>query len=208
MPDAPSALDLQPGSDTGSSNADSITSDTTPTFSGTAPADTLVQLYAGANVVGSITSDVTTGAWTITSSALNAGTYVFTAKSVGLYGSSAASPGLSVTIYTALTVTINQAGAPGRPDRDVSRSTSPSSSARRSADFATGDVTFTGTAGGSKTGTVTGSGTTYNVAVTGMTTAGSIIATVGAGTAMTPPATPNAASTSTDHTVAWRDGRP
>ncbi len=36
------------------------------------------------------------------------------------------------------------------------------------ADFATGDVTLTGTAGAT-TATVTGSGTTYNVAVTGMT---------------------------------------
>lgn len=49
-------------------------------------------------------------------------------------------------------------------------------------DFATGDVTLTGTAGAT-TATVTGSGTTYNVAVTGMTTTGTVIATIGAGSA-------------------------
>jgi NAD(P)H-hydrate repair Nnr-like enzyme with NAD(P)H-hydrate dehydratase domain len=42
-----------------------------------------------------------------------------------------------------------------------------------------GDVTFAGTSGGTKVGTVTGSGTTYNVAVTGMTTSGTVIATPG-----------------------------
>ena len=51
-------------------------------------------------------------------------------------------------------------------------------------DFMTGDVTFTGsTAGGAKVGTVTGVGTTYNVAVTGMTTSGTVIATITAGMA-------------------------
>ena len=41
-------------------------------------------------------------------------------------------------------------------------------------DFATGDVTLGGTAGGTLIGTVTGSGTTYNVAVSGMTTSGTV----------------------------------
>ena len=45
------------------------------------------------------------------------------------------------------------------------------------AGFATGDVTLTGTAGGTLTGTVTGGPATYNVAVTGMTTPGTVIAT-------------------------------
>jgi hypothetical protein len=69
--------------------------------------------------------------------------------------------------------------------------------------FATGDVTITGTAGGTKTATVTGSGTTYNVAVTGMTTAGTVIATVPAGVALDAMLRPNLASTSTDNTVTW-----
>jgi hypothetical protein len=71
------------------------------------------------------------------------------------------------------------------------------------ADFATGDVAISGTAGGTKTATVTGSGTTYNVAVTGMTTAGTVIATIAGGVANDASARPNLASTSTDNSVTW-----
>src|SRR5438045_7264995 len=49
--------------------------------------------------------------------------------------------------------------------------------------FGSGGVTITGTAGGTKTVTVTGTGTTYNVAVTGMTSTGTVIASVTAGAA-------------------------
>ncbi len=67
--------------------------------------------------------------------------------------------------------------------------------------FATGDVTLGGTTGGTKVGTVTGSGKTYNVAVTGMTGNGTIVATVPAATATDASGSANAASTSTDNTV-------
>ncbi len=50
---------------------------------------------------------------------------------------------------------------------------------------------------------MTGSGTTYNVAVSGMTTAGTITATVPKDVALTPSLLPNLASTSTDNTVTW-----
>ncbi len=206
VPAAPSAPDLQAGSDTGTSSTDNITADTTPTFGGTAPATTQVDLYAGATLVGSTTSDGA-GAWTITSSALTAGTYLFTAKAVGLYGSSAASTGLSVTIYTALAVAINQAGTQVDPT-----GTSPVNFtvvfSQSVSDFVTGDVTISGTAGGAMTGTVTGGGTTYNVAVTGMTTAGSIVASIGAGKATDAAGNTNAASTSSDNTVTWAPGGP
>jgi len=69
--------------------------------------------------------------------------------------------------------------------------------------FATGDVTITGTAGGTKTATVTGSGTTYNVAVSGMTTAGTVIANIGAGVATDAVGNANTASTSSDNTVSF-----
>ena len=68
--------------------------------------------------------------------------------------------------------------------------------------FTTGDVTITGTAGGTKVGTVTGSGATYNIAVTGMTSSGTVIATIGAGVASSG-GQPNNASTSTDNTVQY-----
>jgi hypothetical protein len=61
-------------------------------------------------------------------------------------------------------------------------------------------INFAGsTAGGPRTATVSGSGTTYNVAVTGMTTSGDIAITVVSG--YTTP--PNSLSTSADNTVAW-----
>ena len=55
--------------------------------------------------------------------------------------------------------------------------------------FATGDVTLSGTAAAT-TGTVTGSGTTYNVAVSGMTGSGHGDRHLAAGVARTRPATP------------------
>ncbi len=66
--------------------------------------------------------------------------------------------------------------------------------------FATGDVTLSGTAGAT-TGIVTGSGTTYNVAVSGTTAIGTVIATIAAGVSQNGCTQPNNASTSTDNTV-------
>jgi hypothetical protein len=69
-------------------------------------------------------------------------------------------------------------------------------------DFATGDVTLSGTAGAT-TATVTGSGTSYNVAVSGMTTNGTVIASIPAGAAHDAAGNPNIASTSTDNSVTF-----
>src|SRR4029077_20135907 len=83
---------------------------------------------------------------------------------------------------TAPTVTINHAAAEADPTN-----TSPISYTlvfnEPVTGFATGDVTFAGTAGGSLTGTVSGGPTTYTVTVTGMTTSGTVIATIAAGVA-------------------------
>ena len=69
--------------------------------------------------------------------------------------------------------------------------------------FATGDITFAGTAGGAKVGTVSGGPTTYTVTVTGMTTPGTVIATIAAARATDLAGNNNVASTSTDNTVTW-----
>jgi len=65
--------------------------------------------------------------------------------------------------------------------------------------FTSGDVIISGDAGGTKIATVTGGPKTYNVAVTGMTTGGVVIASVPAGDSGTsaprpapPPTTPTA----------------
>ncbi len=72
-------------------------------------------------------------------------------------------------------------------------------------DFSGGDVTISGTAGG-KSATVTPDpnvtdGTKYNVAISGMTKEGTVIATVAAGVAHDDVGNPNVASTSTDNEV-------
>ena len=70
------------------------------------------------------------------------------------------------------------------------------------ANFVTGDVTLSGTAGAT-TAIVTGGPTTYNVAVSGMTSDGTVIATIAAGVATDAASNPNTASTSTDNTVTY-----
>ena len=72
-------------------------------------------------------------------------------------------------------------------------------------DFATGDVTLGGTAGAT-TATVTGSGTTYNVAVSGMTIDGTVIAAIASGTTHDAASNPNEASASADNTVNYMLG--
>jgi hypothetical protein len=100
---------------------------------------------------------------------------------------------------TGPTVTINQVG----PD---STNTSPINFtvvfSEAVADFAMGDVMLTGTAGAT-TAVVTGSGTTYNVAVSGMTMDGTVIASIGAGVAHDALGNANVVSTSTDNTVTF-----
>ena len=72
-------------------------------------------------------------------------------------------------------------------------------------DFGNGDVTITGTAGGTKTASVTNSGDnrTFDVAISGMTTSGTVIASINAGRANDAAGNGNTASTSTDNTVTW-----
>src|SRR3989441_7247254 len=69
--------------------------------------------------------------------------------------------------------------------------------------FANSGVTITGTAGGAKTVTVSGSGSSYTAAVSGMTTSGTVVATIAAGVATDAAGNGNTASTSTDNTVTF-----
>ena len=74
---APSTPDLVASSDTGTSNTDNVTSDTTPTFTGTAPADTTVTILVDGVARGS--GPAPGGTFTITSSTLAIGTRSVTA---------------------------------------------------------------------------------------------------------------------------------
>ena len=127
-------------------------------------------------------------------------------KVTNTFGSSANVAADNFTYFDGPTVTINQAAAQADPT-----GTSPINFtvvfSESVADFATGDVTLSGTAVAT-TATVTGSGTTYNVAVSGMTTNGTVIASIAAGVAHNGAAQPNAAATWTDHTVTYNNVGP
>jgi hypothetical protein len=72
--------------------------------------------------------------------------------------------------------------------------------------FNNSDIVLSGTAGAT-TAVVSGSGASYQVAVSGMTTAGTVIATINAGAAFDALNNPNLVATSTDNTVTY-DGLP
>lgn len=98
---APLGLDLSTGSDSGVSSTDNITSDTTPTISGTAEAGSTVVLYDsdGTTSLGSTSADGF-GAWSITASTLSAGSHSLTAKAIdgATNNTSSASIALNITM--------------------------------------------------------------------------------------------------------------
>ena len=102
-PGAPSAPNLTAGSDTGSSNTDNVTRDTTPTFSGNGAAGgASIRLFDtdGTTVIGTGTANGG-GVWNITAGALAPGVHTVTARQVDAAGNlSAASPSLAITIDT------------------------------------------------------------------------------------------------------------
>ena len=121
-PTAPgTAPDMTAGSDTGSSSIDNITSTTTPTFTGSCTTGDIVNIYAGATLVGTATCSAS--AYSITTSALSPdGTFVMTTKFADPAGNlSTASPSLSVTIDTTADA------APGTPDMTAGTDTGSSS---------------------------------------------------------------------------------
>ena len=151
-----------------------------------------------------------TTSWTKTLSAgslVNGSTYAMTVQTTDNTTTANSNNSVATTswIYdtAAPTVTINQASAQTDPT-NVSPINFTVVFSESVSDFATGDVSLGGTAGAT-TATVTGSGTTYNVAVSGMTTTGTVIATVGAGVAHDAANNGNTASTSTDNTVTYQN---
>lgn len=98
-PDPPSTPDLATSSDSGSSSSDNITNDTTPTFTGTAPADSIVKLYID-DVLADQTTVSNLGQWSITPGALADGVYAITATTTTENGPSPSSAALSVTVDT------------------------------------------------------------------------------------------------------------
>jgi subtilisin-like proprotein convertase family protein len=169
------------------------------TLSGTAGATTAI--VTGGPTTYNVAVSGMTGSGTVIAT-IPAG--VCTSVASALANTASTSTDNTVTynlVVAAPTVTINQAAAQADPT-----GTSPINFTvvfdQAVTGFATGDVTLSGTAGAT-TGTVTGSGSTYNVAVSGMTGSGTVIATVPAGVCTNATAQANLASTSTDNTVTY-----
>lgn len=98
-PAAPTGLTLALASNSGATN-DLITSDNTPTITGTAEPNSSVQLKEGGTALGTATADGT-GNWSITTPTLGSGTHTLTAIATDLAGNvGATSSGLTVTIDT------------------------------------------------------------------------------------------------------------
>jgi RHS repeat-associated protein len=108
IPNAPVFTGIS--SDTGSSSSDQITTDTTLTLSGTAAKSATVTVSrAGVGVLGSVTANATTGAWTYdyTGTTLPEDTYAFTATATASSLTSAPSaPFLVAVDLTAPAVTL------------------------------------------------------------------------------------------------------
>ncbi|XKH39012.1 autotransporter-associated beta strand repeat-containing protein [Azospirillum doebereinerae] len=111
-PGAPTAPDMTAGTDSGSSSTDNVTSNTTPTFTGTAEPNSTVTLYDtdGTTVLGTGTTDGS-GNYSVTpTTALTPGTHTLTVKARDAAGNvSSVSGGLSVIIDT------SAPAAPGTP---------------------------------------------------------------------------------------------
>ena len=108
-PSAPGTPDLAAGSDTGPSNTDDITNDTTPAFTGTAEANSTVSVMSSLNgSLGTAAADGS-GNWSFTAGALASGSHIITATATDAAGNtSAASAGLSLGIdTTAPTATVS-----------------------------------------------------------------------------------------------------
>ena len=111
-------------------------------------------------------------------------------------------------VDTTPTVTINQAAAQGDPTNATPIVFSVQFSEPVSG-FDNSDVSFTGsTAGGTLAAVVTGSGEDYIISVSGMTTNGTVVASIPGGAAADADNNPTGASTSTDNTVTYNSPPP
>jgi hypothetical protein len=185
----------------------SPTNQTSQTWSWTAATDTIsgIVSYAWRTTGTAIVSGTTAVTNVVTS--LAQGVYTFFVKALSGAGSYGSESSGSLTVDTTPpTVTINQASGQVDPTNNSPINFTVVFSESVS-DFATGDVTLSGTAGAT-TGTVTGSGTTYNVAVGGMTGSGSVIASLASGVAHDAAGNGNAISTFTDNFVTYSNAPP
>jgi hypothetical protein len=167
-PSAPTAPDMLATSDSGASNIDNLTNDSTPTFVGNVEPNAIVKLFVDGVEAGTANADAS-GLYSITTATLADGAHNATVKSFDVAGNvSGESAAIAFNIDTV-------AGAPATPDMTDATDTGTSS---------TDDVTrlstptFTGTAEDGSTvnilvdgvirGSAVANGGTYNVTTTAM----------------------------------------
>lgn len=186
-----------------------LSNNRTPALSGTYGqaagdlASVSVQLYQNGAPVGATTTATINGdgTWSATLGPLADGSYAAQASQSDQAGNvGTATSGTFVVDGSALTATVDQAASQSDPTNG--------SPVRFSVvfnkpvtDFTASDLSLGGTAGGTRTATVTGSGQAYEVAVSGMTGTGTVTASLAAGVATDAAGNTNAASTSTDNSV-------
>ena len=127
------------------------------------------------------------------------GIYHYTVTAVRINWTAAAASGNVTVNNTRLAVTVNQAAGQADPTKAAPINFTAVFNAAVT-DFTGSDVTVTP---GTATAVVTGSGTTYNIAVTGLTASGTVTVSIAADTAHDAAGAGNTASTSTDHTVTY-----
>ncbi|MEI2302278.1 putative Ig domain-containing protein [Ensifer sp. MJa1] len=139
---------------------------------------------------------------TLRTSALAVGQHAVSVSYGGGDGCSTGSKtGASHWVDTKPTVTINKAGSQADPSAKTSIQFAVAFD-KAVTGFSGNDVQLSGTAGAT-TASVSGSGANYMVSVSGMTQAGTVIASIPAGKATSAAGFTNVDSTSTDNTVAY-----
>src|SRR5438094_8821480 len=183
--------------------------------SGTVPVTASVSAIGGLTVRGvqlkldgtNLGAEDTTAPYSVpwdTTTASN-GSHTLTAVARDSLGVLWTSDPVTVRVFndaTQTSVTINQAAGQADPT-----SSSPINFtavfSKPVSGFTGAGVTLSGTAGGTKTATVSGGPSTYNVAVSGMTSSGTVIANIPAGVAQDAAGNTNTASTSTDNSASF-----
>ena len=138
------------------------------------------------------------------------GSHTLTAVARDAAGNRTTSAPVTVTVAndsSVPTVSINQAADQADPT-GLSPITFTAVFSEAVSGFSADDVAIGGTAGGSKSATVSGGPTTYTVAVTGMTASGTVTASIAAGAAQDEAGNTSSASTSTDNSVSFDAAAP
>src|SRR5438046_122905 len=163
----------------------------------------------GNNLGAEDTSAPYSVSWNTTTASNGSHTLTAVARD-GLLGTLWSSNPVTVTVFndtTPPTVRINRAAGQADPT-SASPINFTAVFSEPVSGFTGAGVTLSGTAGGTKTATVSGGPSTYTVAVSGMTTAGTVIASIAAGVASDAAGNLNTASTSTDNSVTFTPSAP